>query len=174
MDDDLEDTGLSGWAWFQLGHMAAEHFQSMRETADGLKALFYPGNFTTVEDVRAENASLIQNLDGARADTDALQSENETLRAAWQDLRSQLGQRDQELQEVMAHLAAVEAAYDEHRGTFDELYRDYQARGDECVLLDGFLKEIGQQVEPEGGIGEPEKVLQTIKKILADLAAMRV
>jgi hypothetical protein len=56
MDDDGEAQGPSGWAWFQLGRMAADH---ERHTSETVATLLRRRRAATVEDaLRAQNQAL--------------------------------------------------------------------------------------------------------------------
>lgn len=174
MDDETENTGLGGWAWYEIGRLAAVEEQQMAALTARLNTRLRPSVVDPVENIQAENAALREELNAARVEAEALRSENVTLRTAWQALRAQVERSDHELRELKTEHSAVNAAYDAHRRVFEELYSDYLARGQECVLLDGFLEEIAAKVKAEDGRVEPEKAVEAINKILADLAALRV
>jgi hypothetical protein len=67
MDDDEESRGPSGYAWFQLGRMAADH---ERHTSETVAALLHRRRTVNVQDslqaqnhaLAAENARLRQEL----------------------------------------------------------------------------------------------------------------
>ncbi len=68
MDDDTLHSGPSGWAWFQLGRMAAE---TERHTSETVRKLLRPrqptvdvnGVLTQNQALAAENAQLRRDLD---------------------------------------------------------------------------------------------------------------
>src|SRR6516164_7664606 len=76
MDDDTCESGLSGWAGYQLGRMSAESDARDRQTAD---LLFNRRPVVYIDPVRDENHSLRQQVQNLRAAEHNLVQRNQDL-----------------------------------------------------------------------------------------------
>jgi hypothetical protein len=94
MDDDEEGRGPSGYAWFQLGRMAADH---ERHTSETVAALLHRRRTVNVQDslqvqnqaLAAENARLRQDLAAYQHNYDRLRTWAEEARRDLKRLRGE-------------------------------------------------------------------------------------